>query len=88
MVLLMNSNYTGPVNIGNPEEYTILNIAEMIRSKINPKLKIIHQPLASDDPSRRKPNISLAIEKLDWQPRINLTDGLDQTIAYFQEKLK
>ena len=88
MVLLMNSNYTGPMNIGNPDEYSILNIAEIIRSKINPKLKIIHKPLPSDDPSRRKPDISLAKEYLDWQPKINFTEGLDQTIAYFQDKLK
>jgi len=83
----MNSSYKGPINLGNPDEYSILNIAEIIRSKINPKLKIIHQPLPSDDPNRRKPNIDLAREKLDWQPKIDFTEGLDQTIAYFQEKL-
>ena len=88
MFLLMNSNYTQPINIGNPDEYSILNIAKIIRSKINPELKIIYEPLPSDDPNRRKPNISLAREKLDWQPKINFTEGLDQTIAYFQEKLK
>ena len=88
MILLMNSSYKGPINLGNPDEYSILNIAEIIRSKINPKLKIIHQPLPSDDPNRRKPNIDLAREKLDWQPKIDFTEGLDQTIAYFKEKLK
>ena len=88
MIALMKSSYNGPVNIGNPDEYSILNIAEIIRSKINSKLEIIHQPLPSDDPNRRKPNISLAREKLDWQPKINFTEGLDQTIAYFQDKLK
>ncbi len=84
MISLMNSSYTGPVNIGNPDEYSILKIAEIIRSKINPKLKITHQPLPSDDPSRRKPNISLAKEYLDWQPRIKFSDGLDKTILYFK----
>ena len=88
MVGLMNSNYTGPINIGNPDEYSILNIAEIIRSKINPKLSIIHQPLPSDDPIRRKPNISLAREKLDWQPKIDFTEGLSQTNAYIKDKLK
>jgi len=88
MVELMKSNYTGPINIGNPDEYSILNIAEIIRSTINPKLSIIHLPLPSDDPNRRKPNISLAREKLDWQPKIDFTEGLSQTIAYFQDKLK
>ena len=88
MVLLMNSSYTEPMNIGNPDEYSILDIAEIIRSKINPKLKIINQPLPSDDPNRRKPNIDLAREKLDWQPKIDFTEGLAQTIDYFQDKLK
>tara|TARA_B100000579_G_scaffold314325_1_gene263817 strand:+ start:42 stop:980 length:939 start_codon:yes stop_codon:yes gene_type:complete len=85
MLLLMNSSSNGPINIGNPDEYTIKNIAEIIRSKINPKLEIINEPLPSDDPIRRKPNISLAINKLNWQPKINLNDGLDKTIAYFQK---
>ena len=83
MILLMNSSYKRPVNLGNPDEYSILNIAEIIRSKINPKLKIIHQPLPSDDPNRRKPNISLAKEYLDWEPKISLNNGLDKTINYF-----
>ena len=87
MVLLMNSNYKSPINIGNPDEYSIINIAEIIRSKINPKISIIHKPLPSDDPNRRKPNIDLAKEKLGWQPQINFADGLDQTIAYFQANL-
>lgn len=84
MVLLMNSSYTEPMNIGNPDEYSILDIAEIIRSKINPTLKIIHKPLPSDDPNRRKPDISLAKEYLDWHPKINFNKGLDQTINYFK----
>ena len=87
MISLMNSTYTGPVNIGNPEEYSILQIAEIIRSKINPKLSIINEPLPSDDPQQRKPNISLANEYLDWQPSIKLCDGLDKTILYFKNKI-
>ena len=86
-VLLMNSSYTGPINIGNPDEYSILDIAEIIRSKINPKLKIIHKPLPSDDPNRRKPNISLAKEYLDWEPKISFNNGIDKTINYFHHKI-
>ena len=88
MILLMNSSYRGPVNIGNPDEYSILKIAEIIRSKINPKLNIIHQPLPSDDPTRRKPNISLANEYLDWEPNISFDQGIDRTIDYFIHKLE
>ena len=87
MIALMNNSYTGPVNIGNPDEYSILNIAEIIRSKINPKLEIIHEPLPSDDPHRRKPNISLAKDYLNWEPKISFNDGIDKTIDYFTRKL-
>ena len=87
MVLLMNSSYLGPINIGNPDEYSIFDIAEIIRSKINPKLKIIHEPLPSDDPNRRRPNISLAKEYLDWEPKISFNNGIDKTINYFNKKL-
>ena len=88
MVLLMNGSYSGPINIGNPDEYSILNIAEIIRSKINPKLEIVHEPLPSDDPSRRKPNIELAKEFLDWEPKVIFSHGLDKTINYFTDKLR
>ena len=88
MVLLMNGSYSGPINIGNPDEYSILNIAEIIRSKINPKLEIVHEPLPSDDPSRRKPNIALAKEFLDWEPKVSFSHGLDKTINYFTDKLR
>ena len=87
MILLMDSDHMGPINIGNPEEYTIMKIAEIIRSKINPKLEIVHQPLPADDPNRRKPNISLAKEYLDWEPKIPFNYGLDQTIDYFTGQL-
>ena len=87
MISLMNFNYTGPVNIGNPDEYSILNIAEIIRAKINPSLEIIHQPLPLDDPYQRKPNISLAKDYLNWEPHICFNDGIDKTIEYFIKKL-
>tara|TARA_B100000965_G_C19082178_1_gene536813 strand:- start:182 stop:580 length:399 start_codon:yes stop_codon:yes gene_type:complete len=88
MISLMNCSYTGPVNIGNPEEHTIINIAEIIRSKINPKLEITYQPLPSDDPNQRKPNISLAKDYLNWEPKIDFNDGIDKTIDYFTKELE
>lgn len=86
MVKMMNSEagFTGPVNIGNPGEFTMLQLAETILSLSGSKSKIIHQPLPSDDPRQRQPNIDLAKSKLDWEPRVNLQDGLRETIAYFK----
>tara|TARA_Y100001968_G_scaffold122890_1_gene111826 strand:- start:2109 stop:3050 length:942 start_codon:yes stop_codon:yes gene_type:complete len=86
MILLMDSDHMGPINIGNPEEYTIMKIAEIIRSKINPKLEIIYKPLPSDDPNRRKPNILLAKQYLNWEPKISFNEGLDKTINFFIDK--
>ncbi len=74
----------GPVNIGNPEEYSIKEIAYMISSLTNLKSSIIHKELPSDDPKRRKPDITLAKELLGWSPKIGIKDGLERTIAYFK----
>ncbi len=87
LIKLMNSDYTNPVNIGNPDEFTMLQLAELIRNKINPSLPIIHKELPEDDPMQRQPIITLAKEQLDWQPQIKLESGLDHTINYFKEKL-
>ncbi len=87
LIRLMNSNYTSPVNIGNPNEFTILQLAELIRHKINPSLPIIHKELPEDDPMQRQPIIDLAMKELDWKPIIELADGLDQTINHFKGKL-
>ena len=87
MLLLMDSIHSGPINIGNPDESSILEIANIIRSKINPELEIDFKPMPLEDPRRRKPNISLAKDKLDWEPKIDLSDGLDRTISYFRNKL-
>ncbi len=87
MVLLMNGQYEGPVNMGNPEEFTIRELAELIRSKVNPQLRLIMKPLPSDDPLKRKPIIELAKKKLEWEPKINLNEGLDKTIKWFKEHL-
>ncbi|MBQ7629187.1 MAG: SDR family oxidoreductase [Selenomonadaceae bacterium] len=77
-------NFTGPVNIGNPRESTILELAEIILKLTGSTSKIVYKPLPSDDPIQRCPNISLAKEKLDWQPKVKLEDGLKATIDYFR----
>ena len=87
LIKLMQSpaDFTGPVNLGNPCEISMLALAEKIKSKINPSLKIIYKPLPSDDPERRMPDITLAKERLGWQPRITLDEGLDKTIKFFRK---
>jgi UDP-glucuronate decarboxylase len=87
MIRLMNCNHTGPMNIGNPGEFTIKQLAELVRQRINPSLDLIEKPLPQDDPMQRKPEIDLAKEQLDWTPKISLHDGLDPTIAWFREAL-
>jgi UDP-glucuronate decarboxylase len=90
MTRLMNSreDFTGPVNIGNPNEFTILELAEKVIRLTGSSSKIIHMPLPSDDPTQRKPNISLATQELGWEPRIMLDEGLTRTIAYFKSIVK
>jgi UDP-glucuronate decarboxylase len=78
---------TGPMNLGNPIEYTILEIAEIVVDQIGSKSKIIFEPLPEDDPKQRQPDISLAKSKLDWEPKIRLQDGLEKTIYYFDHLL-
>jgi UDP-glucuronate decarboxylase len=89
MIKMMNSEkgFTGPVNIGNPGEFTMLQLAEMVLTLSNSKSKIIYQPLPSDDPKQRQPNIDLAKDKLGWQPKVELKDGLRETIAYFKKMI-
>jgi len=90
MIRMMNTqDFIGPVNIGNPTEFTILELAQLVIKLTNSKSKIINLPLPQDDPMQRKPDISLAKQKLNnWEPKIKLQDGLVTTIAYFQELLK
>ena len=83
MIRLMNSNLNTPVNIGNPEQFTILELAKKIREKIDPSLNFVIKPLPEDDPLQRQPDISKAKEKLNWAPKINLDKGLDRTIDWF-----
>ncbi len=81
----MNSDFPGPLNLGNTSEYTILEIAKIIINKINPDLKIEYHSLPKDDPYRRRPVIDLAKEKLDWEPKINIDSGINKTINYFKK---
>ena len=80
-------DFTGPVNIGNPAEFTILELAEKIIRLTNTKSQLIFQHLPGDDPRQRQPDIALAKRKLGWHPKINIEDGLIKTIAYFQHLL-
>ncbi len=82
-----DSGFIGPVNLGNPSEITIKTLAEKVIELTGSKSKIIYCPLPQDDPVKRKPNISLAKEKLSWEPAIDLETGLDKTIGYFKDYL-
>ncbi|RMD68791.1 MAG: SDR family oxidoreductase [Gammaproteobacteria bacterium] len=81
-------SFTGPVNLGNPEETTIAELAALIRDLTGSRSPIVHKPLPQDDPVRRRPDIRLAQEALGWQPHTPLKEGLERTIAYFEEKLR
>ncbi|MGB7296100.1 MAG: UDP-glucuronic acid decarboxylase family protein [Candidatus Aminicenantales bacterium] len=88
LVRMMNAaDFTGPLNIGNPGEFTILELARKVLELTGSRSKIVFRPLPSDDPPRRCPDISLATSKLGWQPRVGLEEGLGKTIAYFRENL-
>jgi len=85
LIKLMNGNHIGPINIGNPHEYTILDLATNVMNLANPDGQVIHGPLPSDDPKKRKPDITKATTLLGWNPTVNLEQGLQHTIAYFRE---
>jgi UDP-glucuronate decarboxylase len=88
MMKLMNTDgVTGPINIGNPGEFTIRELAEKVIELTGSSSKILFMPLPSDDPRQRRPDISIAKEKLGWEPRISLEDGLRRTIEYFKNNL-
>ena len=80
--------FAGPINLGNPAEFTIAQLAEMVINMTNSSSKIEYRPLPADDPQQRRPDISLAKDKLDWEPRVQLRQGLVRTIAYFEQMLK
>lgn len=90
MVRLMNTpeNFTGPVNIGNPAEFTMLELAEEVLSATGSRSRIMYQSLPSDDPKQRQPDIAVAREQLNWNPRVPLSEGLARTVEYFRTSLK
>jgi UDP-glucuronate decarboxylase len=88
MKLMEHDSLTGPVNIGNPNEFTIRQLAEEVIALTGSKSRIVQRPLPSDDPRQRQPDISLAKRELDWEPKVKLREGLAHTIAYFDDLLK
>lgn len=90
MIRMMDSpaDFTGPVNIGNPGEFTMLELAEQIIRLTGSKSRLVFMPLPSDDPRQRQPDISLARKMFDWEPKVSLADGLKETIDYFSLRIK
>lgn len=88
LIRLMNSDHSGPVNIGNPAEFTIKDLSELVRKKINPNLEVLFKDLPQDDPLQRQPCIDLAQSLFGWEPKISLGQGLDRTIEYFRRELQ
>lgn len=87
LIRLMNGDYTGPINLGNPDEYTILELAQAVQSQVNPDAEIIYKPLPQDDPRRRRPDITKAKTLLGWHPTVPLQEGLKLTIEDFRQRL-
>lgn len=87
LIRLMNNEHIGPINLGNPDEYTILELAQTIQSMVNPDADLIYKPLPQDDPQRRKPDITRAKTLLNWHPSIPLQQGLELTIQDFRDRL-
>ncbi|MGB3641703.1 MAG: UDP-glucuronic acid decarboxylase family protein [Rivularia sp. (in: cyanobacteria)] len=88
LMRLMNGDHIGPINLGNPDEYTILQLAQTVQNMVNPDVKINFEPLPSDDPRRRRPDITKARTLLNWEPTIPLQEGLKQTIEDFRERVQ
>jgi len=87
LIALMESEHRGPMNIGNPGEFTILELAEMVRTVTGADVPIVHEELPADDPTRRRPDITLAREVLGWEPRVSLHDALERTCAWYRDEL-
>jgi len=87
-IMATDRSFTGPINLGNPFECTVVDLANKIINLTNSRSKIVFKPLPEDDPKQRRPDIGLAQSKLNWSPEIPLDDGLKQTIRYFKDYLK
>jgi UDP-glucuronate decarboxylase len=88
LIRLMNGDYIGPVNLGNPDEYTILELAQAVQTMVNPDAELIYKPLPQDDPQRRKPDITKAKTFLNWNPTVPLQEGLTRTVADFRQRME
>jgi UDP-glucuronate decarboxylase len=87
LIRLMNGEHTGPINLGNPEEYTILQLAQAVQKQVNPDSEIVFKPLPQDDPRRRRPDITKAKTLLNWHPSVPLQEGLKLTIDDFRNRI-
>ena len=87
LMRLMNGEHTGPINLGNPDEYTILELAQAVQKMVNPNAEIIFKPLPQDDPKRRRPDITRAKTLLGWQPTVPLQEGLKMTVEDFRTRI-
>ncbi|MEB3291477.1 MAG: UDP-glucuronic acid decarboxylase family protein [Leptolyngbya sp.] len=87
LIRLMNGDYLGPVNLGNPDEYTILDLAQAVQTMVNPDTDLVYQPLPQDDPQRRKPDITKAKTLLHWSPTVPLQEGLTRTVEDFRQRM-
>lgn len=85
---LLDSDLTGPVNIGNPHEFTIRELAEVVLEATGSSSQIVHEPLPVDDPTRRRPDITLATTELGWEPQVQLREGVERTVPWFRELLR
>jgi UDP-glucuronate decarboxylase len=79
---------TGPINIGNPTEFTMVGLAEMIMELTNSRSRVVYRPLPQDDPKQRRPDVSKASKELHWSPRVGLKEGLIKTIEYFEQMVR
>jgi UDP-glucuronate decarboxylase len=86
-LMASGDDVTGPINLGNPREMTVRELAEMVVAMVGSKSEIVYRPLPADDPLQRQPNITLAKEKLGWEPKVTLEQGLERTIAYFRKAI-
>ncbi|MCS7008895.1 MAG: GDP-mannose 4,6-dehydratase, partial [Chthoniobacterales bacterium] len=87
MLFMEQTETVGPLNLGNPAEFTMLELAELVLRKIGGRSKIIYRPLPPDDPRQRRPDISLAKKVMGWEPKVTLEEGIERTIDYFRRKL-
>lgn len=88
LIQLMNGPCSDPINLGNPDEYTILEFAEMIRDSVNRDVRIIKLPSTTDDPQRRRPDIGRAQHYLGWNPKFSVTQGIQETVEYFRKVVR